>query len=618
MLRFLALVWSPAEEVAEGRASRIRAKIRTDVRWRPVLIQDGLCVFSSCSDREFSVSHRLLSNKAGIVIGSLFERSPELDDTASARARSFCETETDRILAEGPIRLIEHYWGWYVAFIHRPLERSTCVLRSPMGDLPCLHATVDRVHLCFSRVDDALLVADLNPTIDWELIRQQVGFGQLNIVGQSAIREFELLERGEVLWINNGQVRKRLYWDPCAFARSPMAEDPHHVAALLRATVMRCVHTWVAEHEDVLHRLSGGLDSALLLHCMASASTRPKITAINYYWEGAVADERRYARAIAASAGTPLHELRFGTTITLEILRHVRRTPAPVMDVIDWQEHARETDIARRCDATAIFMGSLGDTLFERDITWSAATDHLRAAGFEPAFFETLMNVALRTRTSVWTILKMACRDAWFRPLKGSWSTQAALLESDVLKHRNMLVHDETVDRLRDDAVSRNHVWLRNVEGVPHGKLWQIGGLFAESFYDRQCVTEDSTPVVAAYMSQPLAELCLRIPSYLNVREGVDRAMVRHAFAEALPASILRRSAKGSPDGWLQTIIERDAKFIREFLLEGVLVRERIVDRRKLQSALPGTVSTRATNTGSILNLVCTEAWLQAWSGIAH
>jgi asparagine synthase (glutamine-hydrolysing) len=615
MLRFLALLWDSADSAANDHAVRLGARISTDPTWSRVLTQNGVAVFSACDARESAVSHHLLWNQAGIILGTLFEQSSDPQEEVCNRARPFSRSETELILTQGPSRLIERYWGWYVAVIRNAHDGSTWVLRSPMSDLPCLHATSGRVELCFSRVEDALSLTELQTTIDWPLIHLQVGFGEPGFMGQSAIREIAVVERGEALSIIRGRAVTRSHWDPCALARAPLPDNPAQVARALHATVKRCVHAWARDHDALLHRLSGGFDSSLLLHCLANVPTRPAITCLNYYWDGALADERVYARAIAGHARASLRELRFGTDNTLDVLRQVRRTAAPVVDVVDWQESARERAIARETGATAIFMGSLGDALFERDTCLSAAADHLRARGLHPAFFETLMNVALHARTTIWKVFYVACKEAWLRPIKGSWSIHGEMLRNGMMKHHRVLAHDDVIESLYATALSRNHKWLKNVDGVPRAKLWQISALFADSFYDRHCITDDQPPVVAAYLSQPLAELCLRIPSYLNVRAGVDRAMIREAFSHDLPDVILRRSSKGSPETWLREMIERDAQFVREFLLDGILVKERIVDREKLECALPGRISTRAAHAGGILNLLCTEAWLHAWSG---
>jgi hypothetical protein len=224
------------------------------------------------------------------------------------------------------------------------------------------------------------------------------------------------------------------------------------------------------------------------------------------------------------------------------------------------------------------------------------------------------MIVALHQRSSIWRVLLFACKEAWFRPPRGPWNMYEETLRNGMLSDRNVLVSDEVISTLHTHAQTRVHPWLSKADGVPVAKLWQIGALFMDSFYERHFSLEDDAPIIAAFFSQPLVELCLRIPSYLSVHDGVSRAMIRAAFADGLPEVVLRRSSKGSPEAWLRAMVERDAPFVREFLLEGVLVKERILDPRKLECALPGSISTRASHAGSVLNLLYTEAWLRAWA----
>jgi asparagine synthase (glutamine-hydrolysing) len=352
-----------------------------------------------------------------------------------------------------------------------------------------------------------------------------------------------------------------------------------------------------------------------MLSCLASAPTKPEITCLNYYWDDSLVDERVFARAIAHSTRARLLELRFGTENRLSMLRSVKRTPAPVLDVIDWQESARERSLAREANATAIFMGSLGDSIFERNPCMYAASDYLRTRGVDLGFFRTLLTVAMYQRRSVWKSLMLAIREVWSSSRRNTWSTQEEAIRHRMLKQRNFLVDEEAIASLQTTSRTRVHPWLRNVDDVPAAKLWLVSGLFADAFYDRHFVADDDPPIIAAFMSQPLVELCLRIPSHLNIRGGFDRAMARAAFAGELPEATLHRSSKGSPETWLRAMVTRDTEFIREFLLDGMLVKERVVNRERLESALPGRISTRASGAGSIMNLLYTEAWLRAWSG---
>ena len=92
--------------------------------------------------------------------------------------------------------------------------------------------------------------------------------------------------------------------------------------------------------------------------------------------------------------------------------------------------------------------------------------------------------------------------------------------------------------------------------------------------------------------------------------------MLRKAFQGELPEDILRRGGKGSPNSWLVEMIKRDADFIRDFLMGGVLVKNHVVDKGLLEQALPGSTSYVASHGGGVCNLLYTEAWARSWQDV--
>lgn len=101
---------------------------------------------------------------------------------------------------------------------------------------------------------------------------------------------------------------RSLAWDALQVAQSDPIEDGDLAAAQLRRTAKACVQAWAACYRGVLHSLSGGLDSAIVLGCLRDTHNRPAITCLNYHSCGPEADERYFARLAANPADYPLLE----------------------------------------------------------------------------------------------------------------------------------------------------------------------------------------------------------------------------------------------------------------------------------------------------------------------
>jgi asparagine synthase (glutamine-hydrolysing) len=124
----------------------------------------------------------------------------------------------------------------------------------------------------------------------------------------------------------------------------------------------------------------------------------------------------------------------------------------------------------------------------------------------------------------------------------------------------------------------------------------------------------ERTPVL---FSQPLIELCLRIPSYVWISGGRDRSLARDAFARDLPAVIVRRTQKGAIDRHNRKLMDRNEAFLREMLLDGLLVKEGLLDRSRLERLLSrASVALDFEYNEVLRHHLCTEIWLRRWASL--
>jgi asparagine synthase (glutamine-hydrolysing) len=126
-----------------------------------------------------------------------------------------------------------------------------------------------------------------------------------------------------------------------------------------------CVHAWAADHSSILHNLSGGLDSSIVLSCLKSAPSRPRVECLNYFNKGRGEDERVYARMMARSAQVEFMERPVDPAeVRLERALEVRPSARPWMYLYELQHEQIESSLAARQDATALFSGGGRDAVF--------------------------------------------------------------------------------------------------------------------------------------------------------------------------------------------------------------------------------------------------------------
>ena len=159
--------------------------------------------------------------------------------------------------------------------------------------------------------------------------------------------------------------------------------------------------------------------------------------------------------------------------------------------------------------------------------------------------------------------------------------------------------------------------WLEEPDGILPGKRSHVRAILASlahlDGFGRHAVAPTRFPL----LSRPVVEAALRIPSWLWVRGGQDRAIARHAFAGRMPAQILERRSKGALDGYALAALADQRKALRPFLLEGHLARAGMLDLAKLEAALSGRARRGDPTASLLLPLIDTESWIRAWLGEA-
>jgi asparagine synthase (glutamine-hydrolysing) len=602
VFRYVAFVWDDFDLAARERAELLAQRLRdASSEWQPVMDMRGARVFCA-GVRAGSSEARVLHGGRGVVLGTLFQRDP---GSASKRApQVFTEEESLQIRASGGRRLISGYWGRYVVVLHDEASRTTHIVRDPTGSFPCFSTEMSGVHAYFSRMED---VSDLDGrafSVNWKYVAAMLCLTQIQIQA-TGLNEVSRVLGGECVEHRGGRVSRRFYWNPLELAQSgDVIEDPKEAADALRAATHDCVHAWASSYPSLVHLLSGGLDSSIILASLKQAPSGPKMACLNYYSAGSNTDERHYARLAAEGSGCEVIERERNSRLSLEPLLRIRQSPIPTDYFFFLDEGRCEAQVAEEQGARAVFSGYGGDQIFYRSHAWLGAADFLMSHGVGPAMFEVALDAARMDRTSVWSVLGKAARHG----VSGRrWRLQDEQTSSRKSVLRADIVHDISRD---SDLV---HPWLRAPGRAPNGKIfhaWQL--LFPAEYYNplgRDVDPEFVTPL----FSQPLLELAMRIPTWLLTRGGWDRAMARRAFEHELPRTIVTRQTKGGQEEHAKSILTRNVTFARELLLDGHLVREQLVQRDQLAEALQPGPTRLGSGNAELYGCLSAEAWARKW-----
>ncbi len=606
MYRYVALISDTANDPTAAAAQNLSDRIERAPGWARVLNERGLILLHAGATPDTgSSTTRLLDQGAGAVCGRLFRLGHEIEtqpDTLSTQ-------ESAAIVSSAGRALIEQYWGRYVAFVRNAATGEVHVLRDPTACMPCFVTKLDDVTIVFSELQSILVLEALRFTINWKYIAAFVPYSALQIRA-TGLNEVTEVQAGERLTFRAGDSERRLLWNPLDAIRRGLIEDASAAITALEESVRRCVHAWAGQHRSIVHNLSGGLDSSIVLSCLKDAPNRPAITCLNFFAPQSREDERRFARLVATHFDAELVECALEAgTLDLQRLQHIRPAPRPWFYVYDLEHGPLEAQVAASRAASSIFSGASGDGLFVQARAELAVADYLYRHGFSAGVMRVALNAARITRTSLWPILRAGVRQRLKRPGRQS------LAAADEV--RTLIPADVFAAAWNDDELI--HPWLVGINDIPPGLLWHvlcvsIPPAFYNSF-DTPREVERTPPL----FSQPLIELCLRIPSYVWISGGRDRSLIRQAFARHLPAAIVRRTRKGAINRHNRKLMDANETFLREMLLDGLLVKQGLLDRKSLESFLSRATQPLGFEYNEVLRQhLCTEVWVRQWSGFTR
>jgi asparagine synthase (glutamine-hydrolysing) len=554
-----------------------------------------------------------LPDESGIVIGTLFEANKSVQDERARRTVNFAATQTRELIESAGRTLIDSHWGSYVLFLHRREIRCVNVLRGPMSVLPCFWVRHHDVNVFFSSVDDCIALRLTRLSINWDCIRAQSAGGDY-LGRETGIAEIATLLGGECVEVRAGDVSRRVYWDPASIRATEPVENLKEAATILRSRTQMCVNAWASPHKTILLQLSGGLDSSIVLACLRRAETNPEIISVNFYSRGS-GDERKFARSMTKRFGTELIEIESDANVDLRKFLKCARTANPVLNFSAFDAEPKLIQLAHQRNATAIFTGEVGDDLFGHAPAPEVLTESLWSYGLCPTSFLAALDYAELTRVSLWRALHQAVRyKAWQRRTK-YWS---------FYRYRHWIGHTNEKCLISNEAASTYeqmlsrfiHPWFHDVRDMPPGRAMLIyASIMATSTWSQSPFGgSDGSLFLTPIASQPLVEAFTRIPSHLHFKGGENGAVAREAFRSELSDLVLSRgTGKGGPGMWIREVIELNRAFLREVLLDGILVREKIVDRDKLEAMLSEKLSKTNVGVGELVTQLYIESWLRRW-----
>lgn len=527
-----------------------------------------------------------IPKSGGIILGCVFDRAGETRVPDTSRL-VLGERGADATSHE----LISQFWGGYVAFLCGPSGETASILRDPSGLISCYVVEAEDVIAIASDADLLAAAGLTSHGIDADAVAHQLLYQDLR-VRRTCLRGVTELLPGERLDIDQAGMATVECWTPWTFAtRASEISSFDEAKARVRTEVQRCVAAWAETTCRPLIELSGGLDSSVVALCFPNPET---IDLINLVPPGGDGDERRYAEVIADMVQRPL--ISRGLSADAVDLAATQTVRLPRFGAHPIQRRADQViaEVARESKSDALISGGGGDNVFCFLNTAGGPADALIAHGAGSSFWRASGDLATVFSSPIWKAAWLGVRKA-FRRRGRVWAKD------------EMFIGPEFVG-----VPLECHPWLKAPQNALPGKVDHIKSLLVFQGSEHLERT-DVAPMRFPLFSQPLIELCLKIPTWHWMRGGRNRAVVRSAFSDQLPSLVRNRTTKGGLASLFGAAFGAYREPMRDCLLDGVLARRRIIDSRAVDAYFRQRTVRFDAPFYRVFDLIGAELWARSW-----
>ena len=535
-----------------------------------------------------------------------------------------------RFTSRSDIEVLVHaYEQWGEAFLERVQgmfalalwdgrTRTLLAARDRAGEKPLYYAVSPSGLLLASEIKALLVSADVSRDVDLEALDQFLTYEYV-ITPRTILSGVRRLPAAHYLVYRDGKPVVRRYWDAASVERRSWSEAD--AAAALRAALAKAVSSQMMSDVPLGAFLSGGVDSSAIVAMMVEASGGEG-GAVNTFSMG-FADgsynELPYAREIAARFGTRHREGTVEPDLVDLFDRLVVHLDEPFADVSLFPTYL-VSQIARR-HVTVALSGDGGDELFggydayEADVLARrlAAAMPRRAvpalaalAGLLPPgekkkglvnkakrFVQGLAEAPADIEHYRWmTFLGAAAKRRLYTP-----DLRTALTGSDVYRPvRDVLKAAGSDDLLNRQLYADLCVYLADDILVKVDRM-----SMATSLETR-----------APFLDVGVMELAFSMPGTLKIRRGDRKHVLKRAFADVLPASILHRPKEGFSipmKNWLQRELAP--------LMHDLLAPERVAQRDWFEpAAVTGLIEAHLAGHDNHAHVLFALMVLERWAQV--
>lgn len=571
MYRYIALLTS---QIANA-AGRLERSLRSS-GLRQAASLDGIQIFADAHTPVLELP------SGGALIGHAFlgNRRLSADDESLSH-------DVGKHLS--PHRFMARYWGEYL--LVQPGQNGSgaiTIARDPSGGVDCVYSLEGG--FITSDISLATQLGLFTRSVDWDFIRNNLLYPHLKTGRTGFVGLHELLP-GCQLEVRKDRGTVTPTWNPWEFVTPRhRIQDRHEAQAEVRRAVSTAVNCWAETDASLLLELSGGLDSSIVAACLKGANAT--LACCNLVTPVPGADERQYAGPMADMMGVDMHVRTLGFEHPHFDSPPPPHTVAPSTWFLQHAANELKEAVADQLGVDSFFSGGGGDTVFCYTRTAAPAVDAFKEHGFR-AGLRAVHDLAELHQCTVWKAGRLALKKLRAPP-KPPRRPDASFLSP-----------------MPTQANPTPHPWFAAPDAALPGDRERVFDLAGTQVFRDGLARSTRRHLRMPLLSQPVVEACLRVPSWMWIAGGRNRAVARDAFADLLPPDVLHRRSKGTFMGYSGAVFRKNRRQLKDYLLTGELESRALLDTDALVALFDGDESAHGDAFMRIFDLCAIESWVR-------
>lgn len=560
--------------------------------------EDIKSVFKSligCAPREYTSNQfsffyhclqgeKIFTSDHSLIFGRIFYKE---------NCRSLTKNDLENLDGNSIGQICQKYWG---RFIYISQGKEGIIIGSDsVGKMEIYYSLLPDGNLIFS--DTIQLIRVLAP---YDMQYDESYLARIATLGvhhtqNTLYKEIKRLPGGYKLLLNSSSHEISLAYDLWAPPQSRNRSDEDFIEMM-----QNVLRAWMKPYKKIFLSFSGGLDSTALLYLLShlNQTERKELVSFNFFFKDVKgSDETQYASAIANELGETclIKELSEYSYFAPIKKKYLLNQPLPLLVIIEQQE---EIFKSLGVDHNSLLINGIGgDHVFMTSPSFYSILDAWIEAGASQAY-RSLKEIAYLYRESALKLL-----------LKNIIAIPRHLLR---IQHKENA--EPIADWVRPEMLELSHKGEkkhtnRNAYKLP-GKHDHIAMISSGNVTSHNHPYLNIGPVFSPFLSNPIVEWVLSIPSYKLYGQGYNRLPVRRAICQHFNTSHVWRRDKGNTAGHVLRGVKTNLNYVLDLCLSGYFASKGLINKDLLKDHILRLSAGDPQDSWAFIYLYCTEAFL--------